>query len=432
MQAIAHLLRHKLHYGWVVAAVVFLTLLSAAGIRATPSVLIVPLEKAFGWDRATISFAIALGIVLYGLMGPFAAALMQRIGIRRTVLLALAVIAASIAGSSFMTAPWQFVLTWGFLIGLGTGVTALVLGATVVNRWFTERRGLVMGILTASTATGQLVFLPLLANVAETVGWRPVTWIVGAAALAMIPIVAFLVPESPGDVGLKPYGEPKDAPAAAPSVQANPIIVAFEVLGRGVKSGDFWLLFASFFICGASTNGLIGTHLISYCLDQGLPETRAAGLLAFMGIFDLVGTTLSGWLSDRFNNRVLLFWYYGLRGLSLFYLPYSGFTVYGLSLFTVFYGLDWIATVPPTVRLATDIFGKRDAPVIFGWILAGHQLGAGVTAFEAGLLRGYLGSYVTPFLISATLCLIAALLVLRIGRSSRQGGTPRAEAMGTA
>ena len=411
------------HYAWIVAAVIFLTLLAGVGIRATPSVLIVPLEQAFGWSRATISFAISVNIVLFGLMGPFAAALMQQIGIRRTVLLALALLAVSVAASSWMTETWQLVLTWGLAVGLGTGVTTLVLGATIVNRWFSKHQGMMMGVITANTATGQLVFLPLLAAVAAADGWRSVVWIAALAATVMIPVVALLLPESPAAIGLKPYGAGDEA-VAPPAVRANPIAAAFGALGRASKSGGFWLLFASFFVCGASTNGLIGTHLISYCIDHGIPEVQGASLLAAMGIFDLVGTTASGWLSDRYDSRWLLFWYYGLRGLSLLYLPYSGFSLYGLSLFAVFYGLDWIATVPPTVRLTTQIFGKQDAPIIFGWIFAGHQLGAGATAFEAGALRTLLGDYFTPVLISGTLCIIAAVMVLRIGRGRAGRGEP--------
>jgi MFS family permease len=412
-----------MHYAWIVAAVIFVTLLTGVGVRATPSVLLVPLQQAFGWSATTISLAISINIALFGLMGPFAAALMQRIGIRRTVMLALFVLAIAVASSTLMTRPWQLILSWGIAVGLGTGVTTLVLGATIVNRWFAKHQGLVMGIITASTATGQLVFLPMLAAVAEGAGWRPVVWIVAIAAAAMIPLVALLVPENPRDVGLKPYGAAADAPDVHVA-RANPIGVAFGALGRGAKSPAFWLLFASFFVCGASTNGLIGTHLISYCIDHGIPEVEGASLLAAMGIFDLFGTTASGWLSDRYDSRWLLFWYYGLRGLSLLYLPYSGFSLYGLSLFAVFYGLDWIATVPPTVRLTNQIFGKQDAPIIFGWIFAGHQLGAGATALEAGALRSLLGDYITPVLISGSLCIIAALLVLRIGRGRAGEAAP--------
>jgi MFS family permease len=420
MRGLARLLGPRIHYAWIVAAVTFLTLLAAVGIRATPSVLIVPLETSFGWDRGTISFALALNIALYGLMGPFAGALMQRFGIRRTVLVALALLACSVGASSFMTEPWQLVLSWGIAVGLGSGATALVLGATIVNRWFAKRQGLVMGVIAASTATGQLVFLPILAAVAQRDGWQPVVWIAAAVAAAMIPIVALLLPEDPGAVGTVPYGAVAETPTTV-GIRANPVGIALGALGRAARSGGFWLLFASFFICGASTNGLIGTHLISYCIDHGIPPVEGATLLASMGIFDLVGTTASGWLSDRYDNRWLLFWYYALRGLSLLYLPYSGFSLGGLSVFAVFYGLDWLATVPPTLRLTGDLFGKAEAPIIFGWLLAGHQLGAGATAFEAGALHTWLGDYLVPVLMSGTLCIAAALLVLRIGR----GPAPR-------
>ena len=415
MKALARLLAPSLHYAWVVAGLAFLTLLAAVAIRATPSVLIVPLEQAFGWSSGTISLAIAVNIVLYGLMGPFSGALMQRFGIRRTVLLALTLLAASVGASSFMTQPWQLVLSWGIAVGLGSGVTALVLGATIVNRWFAERQGLVMGFITASTATGQLVFLPMLAAVADKDGWRPVVWIAAAVAAAMIPIVALLLPESPAAIGVRRYGAATEDEMAA-TTRSNPVGLALSALGRASRSTGFWLLFASFFICGASTNGLIGTHLISYCIDHGMPAVEGATLLAAMGIFDIVGTTGSGWLSDRYDSRWLLFWYYGLRGLSLLYLPYSGFSLSGLSVIAVFYGLDWLATVPPTVRLTRDLFGKAEAPIVFGWLLTGHQLGAGLTAFEAGTLRAALGSYLVPVLISGALCVIAALLVLRLGR----------------
>ncbi len=407
----------RFHYGWLAAAVVFLVLLAAAGTRATPSVMMVPLEHEFGWSRATISLAISVNIALYGLTGPFAAAAMQRFGVRPTVLAALAVMAGGVALSSMMTAPWQMVLSWGVMVGGATGVAALTLGATVVNRWFVERRGFVMGILTASSATGQLVFLPMLASVAQHHGWRPVVLIVAAAAVIVLPLVFFLLPERPADVAQRPYGEAPDAPLAASGTTQNPLAIAFGTLARASAKRDFWLLFFSFFVCGASTNGYIGTHLIAMCGDYGMTEVQGASLLAAMGIFDLIGTTLSGWLSDRFNSRALLFWYYGLRGLSLIYLPHAfGVQFFGLPLFAMFYGLDWIATVPPTVRLTTDVFGKESAPVVFGWIVAGHQLGAAFAAFGAGVLRADLGTYTVASTISGGLCLIAAIVVLRIHR----------------
>ncbi|WP_225772684.1 MFS transporter [Inquilinus sp. Marseille-Q2685] len=423
---VARLVSGRMHFGWIAAAVAFLVLLSAAGVRATPSVLIVPLEQSFGWSRDAISFAIGVNIFLYGLMGPFAAAAMQRFGIRPVIIFALALLAAAVSGSTLITQEWQLVLTWGVLVGFGSGIAAMVFGATIVNRWFQERRGLVMGLLTASTATGSLVFLPILAEVAENFGWQPVAWVVAAVVAAMIPLVALLLPERPQDVGLSRLGE---APGAAPAAATgNPIVTAFRILGRATKKRDFWLLAGSFFVCGLTTNGLIGTHLIAACMDQGIPATTGALLLAAMGIFDLIGTTASGWLSDRYSSRWLLFWYYGLRGLSLVYLPFSGFSFYGLSVFAVFYGLDWIATVPPTLKLTTDAFGKDDAPVVFGWIAAAHQVGAATAAFGAGVIRTAMDGYLLAFLIAGVICVGTAFMVLAIGRGSRPAAGRLAEA----
>jgi sugar phosphate permease len=419
----------RLHYGWIVAAAIFLVLLTAAGVRSLPGLLVVPLEETFGWNRAIISLAVSINIALYGLMGPFAVALMERIGIRRTVAGALVAVAVGVALTSLMTQVWQLVLLWGVLTGLGTGVMAMALGATIVNRWFVERRGLVMGMLSASTAAGQLVFLPALAAVMGDYGWRTVTWITAAAALAMVPVVLLLVRERPADLGLAPYGARMiDTAPAGP--RPNPIALAFGALGRATKSRDFWLLSGSFFICGASTNGLVGTHFIPACIDHGVPEFRAAGLLAMMGMFNFVGTTVSGWLSDRWNNRYLLFWYYALRGLSLLYLPYAfDSSVYGMMLFGIFFGLDWIATVPPTARLTADVFGKENGALVFSWLAVGHQVGGGAAALFGGIFRTALGDYMVAFVISGALCMLAALLVLRIGGAKpaeRGGGVPEA------
>ncbi|WP_414443786.1 MFS transporter [Burkholderia sp. 22PA0099] len=417
MKWIAASARGRFHYGWVAAAVVFLVLLASAGTRATPSVLMVPLEHELGWSRATISLAISINIALYGLTGPFAAAAMQRFGLRPTILTALVVMAAGVALSSMMTATWQMMLIWGVMVGSATGVAALTLSATFVNRWFVARRGLVMGMLTASSATGQMVFLPMLAAIAQAHGWRPVVLVVALALAIVVPLVILLVPERPADVQLRPYGEPDDAPPAPAASRQNPLATAFSTLFSAARRRDFWLLFFSFFICGASTNGYIGSHLIAMCSDYGMSEVQGASLLAAMGIFDLFGTTMSGWLSDRYDSRVLLFWYYGLRGLSLIYLPHAfGIDFFGLPLFAVFYGLDWIATVPPTVRLATDIWGKDKAPIVFGWIVAGHQLGAAFATLGAGLLRASLGTYTLASMISGGLCIVGALIVLRIKR----------------
>ena len=319
-----------------------------------------------------------------------------------------------------MTQVWQLMLLWGVVIGIGTGMTALVLGATIAARWFASRRGLVVGILTASVATGQLVFLPLLASISERMGWRIALGLVcvmlGIAASAVL----LLMRDRPGDVGLRPFGDEGAQPLPAPAANNAPIMAAaLGTLRDASRQRVFWILFATFFICGASTNGLIQVHLIPMCLDFGIPQVEAASLLAAMGVFDFFGTILSGWLSDRYDNRWLLFWYYGLRGLSLLFLPFSDFSFYGLSLFAMFYGLDWIATVPPTVRLTAQRFGPERANLVFGWIFAGHQLGAGAAAFGAGLSRTLLASYLPAFFVAGALCVVASVIVLSISRQPK-------------
>jgi predicted MFS family arabinose efflux permease len=421
----AWLARHNVHYGWVVVGTTFLTMLVTAGAVGAPGVLMLPLQKEFGWQTAEISSALGVRFMLFGLMAPFAAVLINRYGMRRVALSALVLIVSGLALSLAMTRVWQLVLLWGVVIGLGTGMTALVLGVTVATRWFATRRGLVTGLLTASSATGQLVFLPLLAQVSDNLGWRmAVVLVCGALGLATLAMLA-LMRERPADVGLEPFGQEAETPpptlAPAAPVPGHGLMTAWYALRDASRTGVFWVLFGTFFICGASTNGLIQMHFVPLCADFGLPAVRAAGVLAAMGLFDIAGTIGSGWLSDRYDNRWLLFWYYGLRGLSLLYLPFTGFTFYGLSLFAMFYGLDWIATVPPTVKLTVARFGRERANLVFGWIFAGHQLGAAFAAFGAGLSRTALSSYLPAFFISGALCLIAAALILTIGQRDRGG-----------
>jgi sugar phosphate permease len=406
-------MKNKLFYGWIVVGVTFLTLLVAAGIRSTPGVLIVPLEEEFHWALTDISLALSVNILFYGLAGPFMAAVIDRLGMRRTMVLSLTLLAAGTALTSLMTQTWHMLLLWGVLVGLGTGTMSNVLGAMVANRWFVQHRGMVVGILTASAATGQLLFLPLLAQIATTAGWRYTAFTTSGAALVLIPLVWFLMRDRPRDVGLVPLGSTEEE--TVPVKTGNPFLEPLKVLRTAVRSKAFWLLAGTFFFCGFSTNGLIGTHLIPACVEHGIPEVTAAGMLALMGLFDLVGTTASGWLSDRFDNRWLLFWYYGLRGLSLLFLPYALDTGYVPMLaFTIFYGLDWIATVPPTVRLTADLFGKEKVGMVYGWIACAHQLGAATAAFEAGWLHTLFESYAVPFLLSGGVCIVAALMALRI------------------
>jgi len=420
----------RLHYAWIVAAVTFLTLLVAAGGRAAPSVLLIPLGNEFQWSRAKVSAIISVNICLYGLVGPFAAALYHRVGLRRSMLLAIALIGAGYGLSTLATRYWEFILLWGLVVGLGSGTAATVLGAAVASRWFTAKQGLVTGILTASTATGQLVFLPALAAAASRHGWRSAPLLVAAAGALVLPVIWLFMRDSPAAVGRRPYGETGPAVAAKPR-QQNPVREAFATLTLAVRVREFWLLAGAFFVCGASTNGLIGTHLVSAAFDCGIPEVRAAGLVAMMGLFDLFGTTLSGWLSDRMNNRYLLCGYYGLRGLSLLFLPRALVgPAAGLMVFSVFYGLDWIATVPPTVRLTSEIFGRERSSVVFGWIVAFHQIGAAMAAYSAGVLRTTTGTYSLAFISAGALCLGAAVAVLPIRRKEQlpPGAVPRGAA----
>jgi len=413
----ATLTRRNIHYGWVMVAVTFLAALISAGTVGAPGVFIVPLQREFGWTTAEISSALSIRFILFGLMAPFAAALLNRYGLRNVTLAAQLVVVSALAASLAMTQVWQLMLLWGVVIGIGTGMTALVLGATIATRWFVARRGLVIGIMTASVATGQLVFLPLLASLTERLGWRTALALVCCVLGLSAFLVLMLMRDRPSDVGLRPFGDRGNAPLPAPPANTASIVDAALGTLRDVSGSPvFWALFATFFICGASTNGLVQVHLIPMCLDFGIPQVQAASLLAAMGVFDFFGTIVSGWLSDRYDNRWLLFWYYGLRGLSLVFLPFSAFTFYGLSLFAMFYGLDWIATVPPTVRLTAQRFGAERTNLVFGWIFAGHQLGAGAAAFGAGLSRTVLASYLPAFFVAGALCIIAALLAISISR----------------
>jgi sugar phosphate permease len=415
----------KPHYAWTILGVTFVCLLISAATRATPSILIVPLETEFGWSRTTISMAVSVNILLYGLIGPFAAGFINRYGPRRVMTAAAILIGFGTLATITIKHPWQLFALWGVLVGVGTGIIALVLGATVVQRWFYAHRGLALGMLTASAATGQLVFLPFLAKLVVDHGWRSSVITMAALALLMAPIALLLMRDRPQDKGLQPLGQPEGTTVPTAPVQ-NPFVAAIDALAMASRSKEFWILAGSFFICGASTNGLIGTHLVPACMDHGMPEVQAASLLAVMGVFDLIGTTGSGWLSDRFDNRMLLFTYYGLRGLSLLYLPY-GFVSegHGLSIFAVFYGLDWIATVPPTVALARQAFGAEKVGLVFGWVLASHQIGAALAASFAGFIRTSDGSYDRAFLIAGALCLAAAIGVLFAGRAKKSGLVPQ-------
>ncbi|MFI2378944.1 MFS transporter [Streptomyces sp. NPDC018964] len=416
--------RARVHRAWFVAAVTFVTIIGAAAFRSVPGLFIDPLHDEFGWSRGTIGAAVSVNLALYGLTAPFAAALMDRYGIRKVVAAALGVIALGSGLTVWMTAPWQLLLCWGLLVGLGSGSMALAFAATVTNRWFTERRGLVSGILTAASASGQLIFLPLLSWIVTRHEWRPAAVTVALAALAVVPFVWLLLHDHPADVGQRPYGAKEFVPKPAPVPGAARR--ALTVLSSAVRTGPFWLLAGSFAICGASTNGLIQTHFVPASHDHGMPVTTAASLLAVIGVFDVVGTVASGWFTDRFDARRLLAVYYALRGISLLFLPIllAPDVHPPMLFFIVFYGLDWVATVPPTLALCREHYGE-DSPIVFGWVLASHQVGAAVVAFLGGAARDRFGSYDVVWIASGALCAAAALMALVI---RRRAGAPPATA----
>jgi len=403
-----------IHYGWVIVAVTFVVNISMTGIMGLPGALILPFEREFGWSASDISNALAVRILLYGLIAPFAAAFIERYGVRRMALGAVALVASMLLLAQGMSSYWQLMSLFGIGLGLGTGITALSMSAIVATRWFTARRGLVLGMLTASTATGQLLFLPFAAWLESHWGWRsallPSVGALGFAAL----LVALFTAERPGELGLNAYGETGPIP---PVSTARPGFGApFRVLAEVSGSLTFWVLVFTFFVCGLSTNGLVQTHFISLCADYGVPAVTAASMLALIGVCDFFGTIGSGWLSDRYDNRALLFVYYGLRGLSLLYLPFSSFSLYALSIFSVFYGLDWVATVPPTVRLTANSFGRERTGVVFGWVFASHMVGAAFAAALGGFARTQWQTYLPAFYLGGFACLFAALSVWLINR----------------
>ncbi|WP_139977661.1 MFS transporter [Nocardioides litoris] len=411
--------RPRVHRAWWVAAITLGALVAAAGFRSSTGALLEPLEEEFGWSRATTSGAVSLNLVVYGLTAPFAAALMERFGLRRVVAASLLLVAVGSGLTLVMTQAWQLWLLWGFAIGVGTGSLALVFGAIVANRWFVRHRGLVVGVFSAASSTGQLVFLPVIAHLADGPGWRWASGLVAAFALLLVPLVLLLLADSPAAAGTTAYGAGEDDPApAAPVPTRGAARVAVDVLRESARHRTFWILFGTFWICGWSTNGLIGTHFIAASHDHGLPQTTAASLLALIGVFDIVGTIASGWLTDRVDSRHLLLVYYALRGLSLLAVPYLLADVVQPSLFVfiVFYGLDWVATVPPTVALCRAHFGPERAGVVFGWVFAAHMVGAGVAASFAGIVRETTGAYDAAWSTAGLLCLGAAAAVLLVPR----------------
>lgn len=406
----------RIHYSWFILAITFFSIIVAGIVMSSSGVFIDPFENEFGWDRSVIALAFAISMFLYGISGPFMAALLNVIGLKKMMIVSMATLLTGIILTFIMNQSWQMIIIWGFIIGLGSSLFLTVLSPYVANHWFEKRRGLAVGILTASTATGQLILLPVLAAIIENYSWRPALGLIMLLSFIMLIIILLFMKNTPKDVGILPYGLEQEIQESNESQKENPIVIAFKGLFEAVKVKEFWLLAGSFFICGLSTSGLIGTHFVSYCMSFGVPLVTAASFLSFMGIFDLVGTTLSGWLSDRFDNRWLLFWYYGLRGASLVLLPYALIegSMTMLIIFTVFYGLDWIATVPPTISISRQIFGINKSGIVYGWITASHQAGAAVAAYGGGLIYKFFNTYTWAFFLAGVFCLLASLFVIII------------------
>jgi predicted MFS family arabinose efflux permease len=400
--------RRGLHYAWWVVLAAGLAVLLAAGVRSAPGVFLLPIESDLGLSRSTVSLAVSLGLLVYGLSAPFSGKLIDNIGARAVSIIGLVVVAVSMGLSALSQNAAQLTLFFGILGGIGTGLLGSVLGATVANRWFVLNRGLVVGIFGATTSAGQLLFLPLLSGLSTSIGWRQTSiWLAIVAAILVLP-VAWLVRNDPSDVGLPPYGGETTVEPPKPDQH---------VMRRALRSIDFWLLVGTFGICGLTSNGIVGTHFIAHAVEHGFTEAVAAGTLAVMGAFNFVGTLASGWLTDRYDPRRLLMVYYGFRGLSLFLIPVIHDRL-GLMAFAVLFGLDYIATVPPTVALAADSFGRQNVGTVYGWIFASHQLGAAVAAWAGGYIREEAGDYGPAFLAAGAMAVLAGMAALAI-RASR-------------
>lgn len=411
----------RFHYSWIILVLVFFSIIVAGIIRSSSGVFVLPFEQGFGWSRGEISLAFGVSLFMYGIAGPFIGAFIQILGIKRMMVLSMSTLIIGLFLSLFMTQTWQLLLLWGFMIGLGSSLFLTVLSPYIANTWFVKRRGLAVGILTASTATGQLILLPVLASVIEMYNWKIAILIIMALAFIMTILLFIFMKNSPNDMGIRPYGEDRyEVDADSRELSKNPLKLAIAPLLEAIKVKEFWMLAGSFFICGLSTSGLIGTHFIAYCVGFGFAAVTAASLLSLMGVFDLIGTTFSGWLSDRVDNRWLLFWYYLLRGASLIMLPFalSNGSILLLAIFSIFYGLDWIATVPPTINISRQLFGLRNSVVIYGWIFTFHQLGAFVASYGAGVLFQSYSTYTGAFIGAGGMCILATLFVIVIPKKT--------------
>lgn len=388
---------------------------------ASSGVFLTPFEQEFGWNRQVISLAFGISLFFYGFAGPFMAALLQKFGLKKMMLASMGTLLIGLLLIFLMNQSWQLIIIWGAIIGLGSSLFLTVLSPYVANHWFKEKRGLATGILTASTAMGQLILLPVIATIIENYSWRWAVGLIITISVVMFFIIFLFMRNTPKEIGILPYGQTEDIEVVHDQSKGNPIVIAFKGLADAIRAKEFWLLAGSFFFCGFSTNGLVGTHFISYCISFGIPIVTAASLLSFMGVFNMVGTTLSGWLSDRIDNRWLLFWYYLFRGASLVLLPFALMegNLTWILVFSVFYGLDWVATVPPTINLSRQIFGVHKSAIIYGWIFASHQVGAATAAYGGGMLYSYFNTYTWAFFMAGVCCVMASLFVILIKKQPR-------------
>lgn len=403
----------RLHYAWIIAAVTALVLLGAAGVRTAPQVLIMPLENEFKWMRADISFAVAISILWYGLGGVMGGTLVERFGVRQVMVAGLAFVAVGLLAILRLSALWQLHLFYGLAVGIGTGMLANVLGAVVAQRWFIKQRGMIVGLFGAASATGQLIFLPSIIALNGMFGWRGAIAAVAAVVGAFLVPVILLMRERPEDIHARPFGED-----AAGMLRESAEASQRTSLAEAVRSRDFWFLAVSFFFCGYTTNGLIGTHLLPNAIEHGISDQAAGGAIAMMGGLNILGTVASGWLTDRYDNRWLLAALYGCRAIALLMLPFVG-DLTGLLVFAVLYGVDWMATVPPTINLVALRFGRASVGVLYGWIFFAHMVGAASAAYLGGALRDLLGNYTIAFISAAALVLVGATFVLNIRQMPR-------------
>ncbi len=417
-------------FGWVVVGLSFLATLNSAGIRSALPVFINPLEAEFGWSRLSISWAGGISLLLFGVGAPLTGWLLDRFGPRWVMLVGLTLLGAGVAATTLMQELWHLILLWGLVIGIGAAGMSSVLAASIAHRWFVARRGLALGILSGASSTGQLIFIPLLMMVVVASGWRAAALIMVAVSLCMIALIGFGMRNAPSDVGLEAYGSEIEGPPGAGKGASLARSLGSTTAMRGqaapppvsirhaVKHSTFWLLCGSYFVCGGTSSGLIGLHLIPHAIERGIPQVTAAWTVGVMGAMNLVGTLLSGWLTDRMDSRKLLAAVYVLRGISLFILPYvTNFS--GLFIFAIIYGLDWFATVPPSIYLTGETFGNQSIGRIYGWIFLAHQLGAFVSAIGAGTIFDWAGRYEPAFIIGGVMGLAAAVMALSI-KSPRQ------------